>query len=62
MSDYMITEYDELLPRAEAERHGHKVVRYPTDAEIVEYEKEERSLREQGRQQQHGGSYHELPD
>ena len=38
------------------------IVRKPTKTEIIEHEKEEAYWRKQAAEEQHAGSYHELPD
>ncbi len=61
-TDYVITEYDELLTKAVAEKYNYKIVRKATKTEIIEHEKEEAYWRKQAEWQQNVGSYHELPE
>jgi hypothetical protein len=59
--NYVITEHDELLTKAQAEKYNYKIIRKPTKAEIIEHEKEEAYWLKQSEEEQHRGSHHELP-
>ena len=60
MEDYVITEYDELLTKDQAEKHNYKIVRKATREEIREHEKESAFWVRQSQDEQHKGSYHDI--
>lgn len=63
LDDYIIlTEFGEIMIYLEAKKTNTLVERKATRKESLEYKKECESLRKQEQQQQHEGSYHELPD
>lgn len=60
--DVILTEFGEIMTYKEARKYHTLVERKATRNEVNEYKKECEYWRKQGEQEQHEGSYHELPD
>ena len=60
--DIVITDINETMTYAEAKKFNAPVYRIATKKESEEYRKEVEYWRKQSDQEQHEGSYHELPE
>jgi hypothetical protein len=60
--DVILTEFGEVMTYGEAVSTHTLIERKATTEETKEYENECEYWRKQGEQEQHDGSYHELPD